>query len=233
MIAYHNDPALKDRLLAEMAAHRKAERLIQGVYWNGAKGCAVGCLLKDPNGAHARYETEFGIPAQLAYLEDRMFERLAWSEAKNWPERFLAVIPVGADLSLVWPRFAIWLLCDPAHGVKRLAQEPSVIRAIDSVAALYERRIGGEGFTELEWRQAAINARKAATADAAYAAARAAYATAATAADAAYAAHAAYAAAAAAAAAATRAAYADAAAAAHAAQADKLIELLSAAEVTV
>ena len=247
MIAYHNDPALKDRLLAEMAAHREAERLTQGIYWNGAKGCAVGCLLQDPTGAHLRYETEFGIPAQLAYLEDRIFERLPFSEAKKWPERFLAAIPVGADLSLVWPRFALWLLCDPDHGVRRLIQEPSVIRAIDDVVALCERRIGGEGITKLEWQQAAINARGAAAdaADAtAYAAADTARAAVRATADAAAAAAAAAdsaadatadAAVAAADAADDAADAADdaAARAAYAAQADKLVELLSAADAEV
>src|SRR5437868_1595752 len=102
MLAYHNEPQLKDCLIRTMRQHRELDRLIQRTYWSDGKGCAVGCLLKDPDGAHIRYEAEFGIPVQLAHLEDGLFEALPQEDAVLWPERFLAAIPVGADLSLIW-----------------------------------------------------------------------------------------------------------------------------------
>ena len=33
MLAYHNDPKLKESVLAEMAGHREADRLVKGAYW--------------------------------------------------------------------------------------------------------------------------------------------------------------------------------------------------------
>lgn len=116
MLAYHNDPELKRVTLAKIQAHREADRIIQGTYWGkleGAfRGCAVGCLLEDPKGGHYRYESEFGIPVQLAWLEDGIFESLPVEDSRVWPERFMDAITVGADLSGVWPRFATWLMVD-------------------------------------------------------------------------------------------------------------------------
>lgn len=153
MLAYHDDPALKARLIAEMREHRESERLVRGLYYDShsGKGCAVGCLLKDPLGRHARYESEFGIPAQLAHLEDALFEALPQSEAQKWPERFLEAIPVGADLGFVWPRFAIWLFTDAEHGVARHDSSG----ACERVAALYRRFADGDKPEQREWEAAA------------------------------------------------------------------------------
>src|SRR3972149_6812703 len=99
MLAYKNDPVLKARLISEIRAHRKAETLVKGVYWKGngdGRGCAVGCLTHDPNGGHARYESDWGIPEVLAHLEDAIFEGLPGKTAQGWPERFLGAIQPGA-----------------------------------------------------------------------------------------------------------------------------------------
>jgi hypothetical protein len=45
LIAYHNDPDLRVRIIAELEAHRAADRLVKGQYWEGGKGCAVGARL--------------------------------------------------------------------------------------------------------------------------------------------------------------------------------------------
>jgi hypothetical protein len=79
--AWHGDPQVKARALAKVAAHRAADELVRGTYWDGRRGSAVGCLLEDPEGGHARYETEFGIPRVLAWLEDRIFEGLPHGHA--------------------------------------------------------------------------------------------------------------------------------------------------------
>jgi len=101
MRAYHGDPTLKAALLAQMADHRAAERLIKGTYWDWTigRGCAVGCLTHDPDGGHEEYPVRWGIPEELAWLEDSIFESLPLEDALAWPERFLAAIEPGADLS--------------------------------------------------------------------------------------------------------------------------------------
>ena len=118
--AYHGDPKLKAKVMRQVRTHRRLDQIIQGQYWDAEekKGCAVGCLLHDPEGGHEQYEPEFGIPELLAHLEDGIFEALPVEVAKDWPVRFLNAIPVGADLSTVWPRYAIWLMTDPTWGME-------------------------------------------------------------------------------------------------------------------
>jgi hypothetical protein len=231
MLAYHGDSKIKARYVRRMEGHRKADELVQGCTWesNGhQRGCAVGCCFH--NYDHSRGPIEIGVPEVLVRLEDYIFEGLPLAEAKKWPSRFLKAIPVGADLSVVWPQFAVWLLIDKKHGVILFAGgRDDVRKAIEQTAALWQRVVDGESAESLKEEFAAAYAAADAAAYAAYAAyaaAYAAYAAADAAARAAYAARAA-------ADAARAAAYA-AYAARHVhwrACADKIIELLEATAV--
>ncbi len=233
MKAYLGNPAIKEKLLAELQKHYEADAIVQGVYgrfddWDkqtGFRGCAVGCTLhamgaKEYFDAHESYEPLLGIPQMLARFQDSIFEGLPVKDAREWPRQFVEAIPVGADLSTVGDKLILLFLSDPEHGVLQYANDDGR-PAIEAVIALYKRKIAGESITEDEWNAAAYAAARAAraAAAAAYAAARAAYAAADAAADAAYAAYAAADAAADAAYAAARAA-ADAAYAAARAAAD-------------
>jgi hypothetical protein len=204
LIAFHGDAKIKEEYLARVRAHRAADQIVKGIYWEHGKGCAVGCTVHSGN--HAAYETELGIPRILARIEDGIFESLPNGEALAWPEQFLSAINPGADLSMVWPRFAIWLMTDPKHGVLQYAKSDACKKAIQDVANGYALIVNGKA-KGIDWQKLR------AAAAAAYAAAAAAYA--------------AYAAAAAAAAA-YAAAYAAAARNKHrTAQAKKLVEFLS------
>ena len=109
LIAYHGQQSVKDAILSVLAAHREADRLIQGYgYWRDGKGCAVGCTIG--SGDHAAYETMFGVPQAIAHLEDKIFEGLPVSAAREWPERLMSAIQPGADLTRVQWRFLHWLL---------------------------------------------------------------------------------------------------------------------------
>src|SRR5271165_1429994 len=148
MIAYHGKQEVKELYLSRVRAHRAADQLRQGFgYWDKDdegefRGCAVGCTLHSND--HSAYETELGIPRILARLEDGIFEDLPMDRAQSWPEEFLSVIPVGADLSLVWPKFAIWMLSDEVWGVRKYAHSDGSRAAIDFVVALYHRKIAGD-----------------------------------------------------------------------------------------
>ena len=234
MLAFHNDPSLKSFVLSELQAHAAADTLIKGRYWEGGKGCAVGCTLeavRRRNGErsriqhskHALYEPHLGIPEVLAVLEDGIFENLDNGASQIWPIRFTSAIAPGADLSMVWPRFALWLLRD---FLPPIIKSDAVKAAIPVVADLYREWVGGEKPSEERWKGAYAAAASAAAGGAAAAYAAAASAAAAFAAAYAYA----YAAANAAANAANaNAANADAAERdqAYSTMADKLIEIIT------
>jgi hypothetical protein len=227
MIAFLGDTKVKAFYLKRVRGHQRADEIVKGQYWQDGRGCGVGCTIHGSD--HARYETELGIPRLIARLEDTLFEGLPNGSAKRWPAQFLAAIRVGADLSLVWPRFAVWLLVDKKSGVLRFAKTDTQRTAMQRVADLYARKIRGETIAESEWR-AAATAAYAAAAAAATAAATAATADAAAAATAANAAAtAAYAAAAATAA--TAAAWREARGRHYQTMARKLLTLLKAAPV--
>jgi len=177
MIAYHGKAEIKELYLARVRAHAAADELVKGVYWEKGKGCAVGCTVHSDS--HRDYETMLGIPIELARLEDVHFERLENGDSKKWPELFLSSIRVGADLSMVWPKYAFWML----DGLPKQKDE-RVIKSIDSVRDLYAEWIDtGTKPNEDRWR-IAVDAAGAAAA-AAYAAAYAAAVQAASAAQAA------------------------------------------------
>src|SRR6266446_9264114 len=121
LLAYHDDPQIKDKYVNRVRAHAKADEIVKGFYWKDGKGCAVGCSVHSDN--HTAYETEMGIPQMLARLEDRIFEGSTNGWSKQWPERFLEAIPIGADLSKVGWKFQHWLLLDPKEGVIRFARQ--------------------------------------------------------------------------------------------------------------
>ena len=166
MKAFHNDQAIKDKYLARVRAHRAADELIRGTGWDGHRGCAIGCTLERYE--HARYPIELGVPEQIAYLEDHLFERLPLDLSMAWPERVLSAIRVGADLSRVWPEFAIWMLTDQTRGVIQYAGDREDVRAaIERVAELYRHTNVG---TEEAARAVVWAAEAAGTAEAAWAA---------------------------------------------------------------
>jgi hypothetical protein len=143
LIAYHGNPAIKRKYIARVERHRKAAHILQGYdYWKDGRGCAVGCSIH--GSSHEAYELELGIPALIAHLEDSIFEALPEARAQLWPSAFLRAIQPGADLSLVWPQFAVWMLTDPRDGVLQLALGRSGYEnAIRGVSDLYVEWVGG------------------------------------------------------------------------------------------
>ena len=138
MLAFHGKPEIKQFYMDRVRKHREADELIQGTGWHRGKGCAVGCTLEEYN--HNKYSVRLGVPVELARLQDSLFERLPKEDALAFPEQFLGAIPVGADLSMVWPRFALWAFEDQEHGVLYFGVGPAFQGqrdAIQAIAALY------------------------------------------------------------------------------------------------
>ena len=158
LLSYHNDPAVKAAILAQLAAHREADALVQGYgYWRDGKGCAVGCTVYSED--HVEYETLFGIPQMVARLEDCIFEGLPVEDARKWPERLMKAVPIGADLSRVGWKFLHWILTDET--VNPGIGDAIVSKAVSDVAGLVFDLSEGRPAAESAARSAASAARSA------------------------------------------------------------------------
>lgn len=140
MLAYHSDSAVKDKYLSRIKAHREADELVAGCGWEKnrhVRGCAVGCTFDKYD--HSRGPVEIGFPEELMHLEDAIFEGLANGGGDHlaFPAAFLAAVRPGADLSLVWPRFTLWLLTDTESPSFVGSQHETVKDACEEVAGLY------------------------------------------------------------------------------------------------
>ena len=153
MNSFHSDPKIKEKYLSRVRAHAAADEIIKGKYWVEGKGCAVGCTVHSSD--HSAYESELGIPRILARLEDGIFEALRNELAMTWPARFLESVPVGADLSMIWPKFVIWMLTDSEFGVIRFAKKEKTKESILKVAELYKKKVNGEEVAVEDWKAAA------------------------------------------------------------------------------
>src|SRR5579859_8100372 len=123
MLAFHNKEEVKEKYLKRVQKHYELDEIIQGIYWQNGKGCAVGCTVEKNSNSHEAMEKELGIPQMVSRLEDRIFEGLSNGDAKKFPLRFLKAIKPGADLSKVGYKFQIWLLVDKHNGVIQWANE--------------------------------------------------------------------------------------------------------------
>jgi hypothetical protein len=162
MLAFYNKQDIKNKYIHRVEQHYKADEIIQGFYWQAGKGCAVGCTMEMDNSGesvHEAMQRELGIPLELCYLEDKIFEGLTNGKAKEFPLRFLRAIKVGADLSKVTTKFKIWLLIDEHNGVIQWANVETK-RIIGQVVELQNRRLNGDEPQETEW-SAARSARSA------------------------------------------------------------------------
>jgi len=102
-------------LALEVKAHIEADALVRGEYWDGSKGCFIGCLThsSDPEPAVER----FGLPEPLLRIAESIFEALPDEEG----QAFFAALPDavgcdGKDLSKVhWAFLAAELRLLPQH----------------------------------------------------------------------------------------------------------------------
>lgn len=99
MKAFNNDPAIKQMYLDRVRAHRAADEIVKGVYWEDGKGCFIGCTIHSYD--QSLYEQELGIPEWLARIGNYIFEGLTNERAKDWPEQFLLSASPGADLDTI------------------------------------------------------------------------------------------------------------------------------------
>jgi len=163
MLAYHNDPAVKEKYLTLVREHMRADEIVRGVgYQPGteespAKMCAVGCTLDAYD--HSRYPIELGLPEWLARVEDKLFEGMSEEKAIAFPLDFLEAIKIGADIKKAKAPFLIMVLRSALTSFDH-EKFPAVKYAIDGSIALWQRNdIGSE-----LWKEAARATEEAAAA---------------------------------------------------------------------
>jgi len=141
MLTFHGSVELKAQRIAQVRAHRLADQLVHGQYWRDGKGCAIACTIH--SGRHEDYEPELGIPVELAYEEDNIFESLPNGQSLMWPERFLEAIPVGVDLRAthVNKRYVLALLTDETRGWIRLIKGAESLKLAHEVVAHLKQRV--------------------------------------------------------------------------------------------
>ena len=156
MKAFHNNPELKAGLLRELLKHEAADAAIRGTYGTMGlsarefKGCAIGCALNSlnllngqfcpvpkPVSDHSRFPEELGIPLEIAFLIDHIFENLPDPYHKTFPRRVIEAVPVGADLSKITSLLLNWMILDPINGMISRA-EPKLHPAYHRFAELVE-----------------------------------------------------------------------------------------------
>lgn len=153
--AFDDPKWTKADLLAQVLAHREADQLIHGIYWQHGKGCAVGCMSHTDRQPHAVLARRYGIDERLFHLCDAIFENLPNEESLVWPERFVEALPVGRDVSLAWHKFSAWLLSE--SGLLTITRQNRA--AIERVRTLHIRAIDGNVPSAVEWEHARAEAR--------------------------------------------------------------------------
>lgn len=167
---------LKSALLAEIIKHREQDRVVQGTYGEGIgenfRGCAVGCSIDSlfrlgghvlPHylcGDHGIYERELGIPRILAELQDIIHEGLSDESFPTWPERFMEAVPTEKDLSLAFPKFALWFLTDETYGILNYAIGTIHQEAVEEASGLFSSIVVGEHIPLHVWRDCADATRR-------------------------------------------------------------------------
>lgn len=111
----------------------------------------------------------FGHRTQCFYLVERMAQDVGPGFVSD-----ISGLSRKADYSMLWPKFALWMLIDKKHGVINRAKTEESQGAIENVSKLYAQWISGTKPSAQEWRSAADTAYFA-SADAADAAGAAAY----------------------------------------------------------
>lgn len=131
---------IKDRFVSEAIQHREADLYIKGCFWDGHKGCSIGCSAKTNKYPHAKLAGMTGLPEWLHWLQDTIFEGLPSPDNLYWTEQLFSAIPAGSteeSLEQVKRDFLVIVLKSTfdTFDHEKFAE---IKKAIDNVIELYE-----------------------------------------------------------------------------------------------
>lgn len=139
MLSFLNDSNIKQQYLNQVLSHQNNNEIVQGSYWDGEKGCAVGVTIHSAD--HSLYESLLGIPKWLAYAEDKIGEGLTLNDAKSWPYDFLNSIPVGVDLDQIKVSFLISIIESAQLQFDNIFYPKQALYISDTLSELNENNI--------------------------------------------------------------------------------------------
>lgn len=153
---YHDDDQLKESAIASAIWHRQQDKLRRGQYWDGERGCAIGCHAHHLNNeAHFvgwRQQQQivangYGWPLWLVEIEDFLFEHMTRWESALFPELVCRAVPVGVDLG----RTRFLLMVELLEIVLPYAADEGEADIIKHVQLLCQRAGAGEELSEPDW----------------------------------------------------------------------------------
>jgi hypothetical protein len=148
MRAYHGNPALKEDLLARVAAHAAANEITKrdGYTRRPSPFHAPGATSwgRDSDAPYVAMEEQWGIPQMLAQLEDVIYQGIPYGDAKAWPWRFAESVPIGVDLSRVCWRYLHGILTEAVANIPPGIVLLGVREAVGQCAEIVGARAGGE-----------------------------------------------------------------------------------------
>jgi len=151
----------KQKYIDRAVLHRKADEIVQGLYYEGGKGCCVGCLAHANENAHEELEKQTGIPEWLSRLADTLHEGLPDGEYQKWPELFVSSVPKNTThddfLYKVKAPFIVFVLKSNLENFDH-DRHPDVLNAINGSIELWER----DDIYSTSWNAARSAARSAA-----------------------------------------------------------------------
>ena len=125
MISFNGDSRVKEQYVGVAKYHHQADDLAQKHgYCHGGKCCALGCFhgINSQEACIALNGDRLGIPEDISYLEEAVFENSSEPFAKTWPLRFIEAMPVGVDLHTVGIKIKQFML-------RELLKDKNVINA--------------------------------------------------------------------------------------------------------
>jgi hypothetical protein len=151
MQAFHNDPAVKSRLVERLKAYAEAGAIINAEHvWKDGKGSPMGCVVHDAG--LALWPQRTGMPKAFGAAIDAVAKYLGSPENAGWfAVEWLDAVPVGEDMAGVAHGLIGWLLTDDAYGILRLATTEAAQEVVRRVAELHRRGEAGQVPTAAEW----------------------------------------------------------------------------------
>jgi hypothetical protein len=148
---------VKNLYVVRAVQHQLNDEIVQGQYWDGKKGCCVGCLAHTNDSPHKALAQATGVPEWLYQVADVIHEGLPPSKMKQWPRLFISAMPVGLTTekfnTAVKAHFSIMLLNKVLDTFDH-ARFPDVHAVVERVIALWQR----DDIMSGDWKREATEA---------------------------------------------------------------------------